>query len=1563
MSNNYKNILWAKNARSARFGGKPMIFFGLWLFMFFSTLGMVGQNGVTITSTSSSPTFDNPIPINFQFNDGVDDLLLSDINIVNGTLNNLTRLVSNYKFLFEKNINKFSVKANAFDFLLSGMSFSEYFRTKIKNAIVSIDFNNRGEMLFLTFGNGVFKYDISGNHVQLINGSQFTSPFDMAISSTNQILIADKESYRVRVYNEKLNLTYIFSYDIGGSKGKDGDEFYGPTGLAINKADELFVADSYTGSELNILDQVKIYKINNANATFYRRYDSSGNIKIDDPYRIAVDKNNFVYLSDSGGDSELGRVLVFNNNDNLQGVIEGGEQGAPGSLIVDNYGYIYIINYKEDLTFNGIFQDPLELINNFEKIKNSNYEVNIFDAQLNYVTKINENINLPIDLALDKCGHIFVNNLKLSGKAAITGIDASFDFKLEEFKRQDTFTAEVEPIAAGLVTVTLKKGSLFKCDPQPVATFSIEYKPEDNTAPEAKCKPVTLSLDASGNATLTAAQIYDGDATADNVTLKIDKSNFDCSNLGSNSVTLTVTGENNKTNTCIAIVTVIDEIPPTANCVNPFTIELDANGTASITEANIDNNSTDNCGIENYSLSQSNFTRTDIGLNTIILTITDTSGRKDTCTVQVTVEDNNTVPEAKCKSATLSLDANGNATLTAAQIYDGDATADNVTLKIDKSNFDCSNLGSNSVTLTVTGENNKTNTCIAIVTVIDEIPPTANCVNPFTIELDANGTASITEANIDNNSTDNCGIENYSLSQSNFTRTDIGLNTIILTITDTSGRKDTCTVQVTVEDNNTVPEAKCKSATLSLDANGNATLTAAQIYDGDATADNVTLKIDKSNFDCSNLGSNSVTLTVTGENNKTNTCTAIVTVIDKIPPTVNCPSEILVEYTTDKTYTVPDFSTLYSSSDNCSSTLKYFQSPEIGAVITEDKFANFKVGDESNNFTTCNFNIKFFKKSELQILNCPPTQTFEVDENCSYVIPDISSTINTNIEGAEVTQNISPGFRVNGSLTLTITAKYENQTDTCEVLLLAKDSIQPVIDCPSNQNEAYNPENGFSLPNYSLEAQASDNCAVAKTEQIPNVGTIIFEDTEVTIRVEDVAGNFETCKFMVLLTEDTAANTPPVAIDDNYNTNRNITLSIPASGVLGNDTDADTDALTAILQTTTTNGSLTLNQDGSFVYIPNTNFTGRDIFTYVANDGGENSNVATVTIIVNVDPPPNSPPVANGENYSTNQNITLSIPASGVLGNDTDADTDALTAILQTTTTNGSLTLNPNGSFVYIPNNNFTGEDSFTYVVNDGTANSNVATARIEVIPVSDNTVTCKETVVLELDANGNATLNAEDLFTTRPADLQFSVSKVAFTCSDLGENVVTLSYNNSEIQGSCEIKVSVMDATAPVINVIPLSIALNEFGSISITPEMLDNGTTDNCDEITYSLSKKTFGCKDIGDNMVIFTATDNSGNSSTANVLVTITGNCEILPIPGVEYIFIYPNPTSGPFQFSTPTGVTIDRVEAFDFRGRMIMFKEFSAGELQYAMDLSGVQNAVYILKLYTSEGISIIRVIIN
>jgi hypothetical protein len=94
-------------------------------------------------------------------------------------------------------------------------------------------------------------------------------------------------------------------------------------------------------------------------------------------------------------------------------------------------------------------------------------------------------------------------------------------------------------------------------------------------------------------------------------------------------------------------------------------------------------------------------------------------------------------------------------------------------------------------------------------------------------------------------------------------------------------------------------------------------------------------------------------------------------------------------------------------------------------------------------------------------------------------------------------------------------------------------------------------------------------------------------------------------------------NNAPVAGDDSYSVNRDTSLNVPAPGVLGNDSDADGDPITAELNETVSNGSLTLNSNGSFDYTPNTGFTGGDSFTYVANDGTVASNMATVSITVN----------------------------------------------------------------------------------------------------------------------------------------------------------------------------------------------------------------------------------------------------------------------------------------------------------------------------------------------------------
>ena len=99
---------------------------------------------------------------------------------------------------------------------------------------------------------------------------------------------------------------------------------------------------------------------------------------------------------------------------------------------------------------------------------------------------------------------------------------------------------------------------------------------------------------------------------------------------------------------------------------------------------------------------------------------------------------------------------------------------------------------------------------------------------------------------------------------------------------------------------------------------------------------------------------------------------------------------------------------------------------------------------------------------------------------------------------------------------------------------------------------------------------------------------------------------------------DVCDNTPPVAVDDNYSVDEDDSLSVnDLDGVLTNDDDNDGDALTASLISGVSNGILSLNEDGSFDYAPNENFFGSDSFTYVANDGEFDSNIATVTITVN----------------------------------------------------------------------------------------------------------------------------------------------------------------------------------------------------------------------------------------------------------------------------------------------------------------------------------------------------------
>lgn len=196
------------------------------------------------------------------------------------------------------------------------------------------------------------------------------------------------------------------------------------------------------------------------------------------------------------------------------------------------------------------------------------------------------------------------------------------------------------------------------------------------------------------------------------------------------------------------------------------------------------------------------------------------------------------------------------------------------------------------------------------------------------------------------------------------------------------------------------------------------------------------------------------------------------------------------------------------------------------------------------------------------------------------------------------------------------------------------------------------------------------------------------------------------------------ANHPPIAVADSYDAIVGTPLNIAAPGVLGNDSDPDGNPLTAVLDAGPTIGTLTLNPNGSFTYTPPTSgAAGGTTFSYHASDDLLNSATVQVSIKIN---PPNQPPVAVADSYTTDEDIPLNVAAPGVVGNDSDPESSPLTAVLVTGPAHGALTLNANGSFTYSPAANWNGDDSFTYSASDGALLSAAVNVQITVKPIND---------------------------------------------------------------------------------------------------------------------------------------------------------------------------------------------------------------------------------------------------
>jgi len=690
--------------------------------------------------------------------------------------------------------------------------------------------------------------------------------------------------------------------------------------------------------------------------------------------------------------------------------------------------------------------------------------------------------------------------------------------------------------------------------------------------PNAVCKNITVPLDATGNASIVAADLDNGsDDNCPNWTLSLSDYDFDCSDIqgpfnANNvvSVTLTITDASGNTGQAACDVTVEDNVNPDAKCQD-VVVQLDANGNGSLTAAQVDNGSSDACGINAAypTIDKTSFDCSNVGQEPVTLTVMDVNGNFDQAVCTVTIEDN-VDPIALCQDTTVQLDINGNGVLTTAMVDNGSNDACGITSMVVSPNaFTCADITTGgpdiNVTLTVTDVNGNTSECTADIKVKDEVSPTAQC-RDLTIQLDANGDASITVADVDNGTVDNCGLASVTLDEYNFGCPNVGPNTVTLTAVDNYGNDATCIATITVEDN-VAPDAQCQDVVVELDANGTGSITTADIDNGSNDACGIDdLALSETNFSCADLGSNTVTLTVTDNNGNTAACTANVDVQDNINPDVVYAGAI--QFCNDPGVCEAALSIIATAADNCTITTELWAVTGVTRYpgptyptggIGLDASGTYPVGEYTVTFTVIDQSGNIDTEVvNFEVDDCEAPVITQAENLCggSVTLPNVQgdcyqqfawttpeATDNCNVASFVRTlsdPSVQPlviagttlGLFPVGTTTITYTAMDdEPNTTVCSFDVIVEDTEDPtILNCPAAPLTQNNDPGSCSaqvvMPN---NITAIDNCPiVTMSDNVPAGSVFPTGTTSVTFTAIDNSGRTSTCRFDVEVSDNEA---------------------------------------------------------------------------------------------------------------------------------------------------------------------------------------------------------------------------------------------------------------------------------------------------------------------------------------------------------------------------------------------------------------------------------------------------------
>lgn len=444
----------------------------------------------------------------------------------------------------------------------------------------------------------------------------------------------------------------------------------------------------------------------------------------------------------------------------------------------------------------------------------------------------------------------------------------------------------------------------------------------------------------------------------------------------------------------------------------------------------------------------------------------------------------------------------------------------------------------------------------------------------------------------------------------------------------------------------------------------------------------------------------------------------------------------------------------------------------------------------------------------------------------------------------------------------------------------------------------------FTITSFSPPSNGTLSINLNQLQYTPNFG---FSGTEIfSYRMMDQSGALSNSGTVTIVV--TIANTPPTVTGTGYTFNEDTPLSWTLTW-----SDSEGDTLTYTASTLPIHGSLVLLSNGSFTYTPALNYFGPDSFDFRANDGALSSSPATISLTID---PVADAPVAVNDNYSLNQDTTLSIPA---MSNDSDVDSTILSFTGYTNPSNGTISISGTG-FDYTPTAGYIGGDSFTYrLIDEASLTSNLATVILNVI--STNTPPTANSGNLSLSEDGvlsGAVTGTDPEWSTLTYVMDIAPTQGTFSLSATWQFVYTPAPNYFWSDSFVfHVSDGILDSSWATVNITVNSVndtpIANTLSFTATGNSMASSGyfytgilTASDIESVGLSFTTATLPTNGlltlsstgvftylpaiwyIGSDSFTFTAFDGSATSTAATVNITVVNNGVII-IPVLDHFTI--------------------------------------------------------------------------